>query len=125
MTITSCLPDELVRTLDRVAKERQSARSAVMREALELYLRRMQPSAWLAAVLQGKPTDRFHRLNPCEALNSIGAEIRSHRPRSCELAARYERRDRHLCPRRAAPSGYRATYLAQAQQLCRSRLPVA
>ena len=51
MNITSYLPDELVRTLDRVAKERQSSPSTVMREALELYLRRMQPSAWPAEVL--------------------------------------------------------------------------
>ncbi len=57
MNITAYLPDELVQSLDRVARDLHSSRSAVMREALELYLRRMQPNAWPAAVMTWKRED--------------------------------------------------------------------
>ena len=46
MNISSYLPDDLVRALDRLAREHHSSRSAVIRDALELYLRRFRPGAW-------------------------------------------------------------------------------
>jgi len=46
MNITSYLPDELVPLIDRIARQRRVSRSAVIREALEAYLRREQPGAW-------------------------------------------------------------------------------
>jgi len=57
MNISAYLPDELVAALDRVASAARSSRSAVMREAVELYLKRTQPGAWPEGVLswQGDP----------------------------------------------------------------------
>ncbi|MGE0802065.1 MAG: ribbon-helix-helix protein, CopG family [Lautropia sp.] len=46
MNVNTYLPDHLVRALDHVAAASGSSRSAVMREAVELYLRRRQPGAW-------------------------------------------------------------------------------
>jgi predicted transcriptional regulator len=46
MNITSYLPDELVSSLDRLAREQHSSRSAVIRQALEMYLQRQQAGAW-------------------------------------------------------------------------------
>ena len=51
MNVTSYLPDELVPLIDRLARQRQVSRSAVIREALEAYLRREQPGSWPEPVM--------------------------------------------------------------------------
>ena len=51
MNISAYLPDHLVTALDRLAKTSRSSRSAVMREAVELYIRQRSPGAWPEAVM--------------------------------------------------------------------------
>lgn len=46
MNITSYLPDALVQSVDRLAREQRSSRSAVIRDAIEMYLKRHEAGAW-------------------------------------------------------------------------------
>lgn len=57
MNITSYLPDALVESIDRLAREQHSSRSAVIRQALEMYLRRREAGGWPQSVCdwQGDP----------------------------------------------------------------------
>ena len=54
MYINAYLPDELAEQLDRLADMRGQSRSAVMREALEAYLRHDRASGWPAEILDWK-----------------------------------------------------------------------
>ena len=54
MNINAYLPDELAEQLDRLADMRGQSRSAVMREALEAYLRRHRAGGWPAEILDWK-----------------------------------------------------------------------
>ncbi len=54
MNINTYLPDNLAEQLDRLAETRRQSRSAVMREALEAYLKRHRADGWPAEILQWK-----------------------------------------------------------------------
>jgi hypothetical protein len=68
MNINTYLPGGLADRLDRLAEARGLSRSAVMREALEAYLRRNQPGGWPDEILewQGDP-----EIEPFEALRPV------------------------------------------------------
>lgn len=57
MNVTSYLSDDLVESIDQLAREQHSSRSAVIRRALEMYLRRREAGAWPQPVRdwQGDP----------------------------------------------------------------------
>lgn len=59
MNITSYLPDELVSSLDRLAREQHRSRSAVIRQALEMYLQRQQAGAWPQRVREWRGDPAF------------------------------------------------------------------
>lgn len=53
MNVSSYLPDDLVRAVDRLATEQRSSRSAIIREALTAHVARLRPGAWPDDVLHG------------------------------------------------------------------------
>jgi predicted transcriptional regulator len=68
MNITSYLPDELVEALDRLAQKERTSRSAVIRFALEAYLRRLQPGSWPDEVMSWSGDAQFP---PFESLRGV------------------------------------------------------
>ena len=52
MNISAYLPDKLIAAVDRLARDARTSRSALIREAIELYLRRRERGAWPDAVQQ-------------------------------------------------------------------------
>ena len=51
MNVSAYLPDDLVQAVDRHAQTTRTSRSAVLREALEQYLKRMSTGAWPADLM--------------------------------------------------------------------------
>ncbi len=75
MKITSSLPDELVRSLDRLAREQHSSRSAVIRQALETYLQRRQAGAWPQRVRDWRGAPDFPAFESLRGAEQTGRSV--------------------------------------------------
>jgi hypothetical protein len=73
MNVTSYLPDELVQAVDQIARQNHSSRSAVVKEALEHYLKRFRVGSWPDEILAWRGDPEFP---PFESVR--GQEQRSH-----------------------------------------------
>ena len=65
MNINTYLPDDLAEQLDRLAEQLGRSRSAVMREALQAFLRRDPAAVWPPEVIEWKGDRDFE---PFEAM---------------------------------------------------------
>lgn len=69
MNINTYLPDDLAEQLDRLAEQLGRSRSAVMREALQAFLKRNPAGGWPPEVLewQGDPDFKpFEAMRPAQ-----------------------------------------------------------
>ena len=72
MNVTSYLPDDLVKALDRLARAQHSSRSAVIRQALEMYIQHQQAGPWPQRVREWRGDPEFPAFEWLRATEQAG-----------------------------------------------------